>query len=178
MTLASHQRCHPVQETRTYANPPVVELVIGAQFAPLDKLTAGHFGALWDAVGRSEWVTPSDAQEIEPQHETFESLPWAPISMQLRLTSARGPGRLFLANTANDRLLQIQRTRFHMNWRKRESEYPSYKKLIAEFLETFDRFVLAVNGLGLGQVQLDQWEITYIDAFPKGEYWETPADWP
>jgi uncharacterized protein (TIGR04255 family) len=23
----------------------------------------------------------------------------------------------------------------------------------------------------------NQWEVTYVDSFPRGEYWDTPADW-
>src|SRR5262249_28825361 len=30
---------------------------------------------------------------------------------------------------------------------------------------------------GLGKLAPNQWELTYIDSFPKDEYWTTPADW-
>ena len=33
--------------TPTFKNPPVVEFVLGVQFSPLAKLSAGQFGLLW-----------------------------------------------------------------------------------------------------------------------------------
>ncbi len=164
--------------TLTYTSPPVIELVLGAQFEPLPKLAAGHFGAIWQAIGKDVWVSPSDAMEIESQFERFGSAQWVPSALQLRLLPATGPGRMVVANAQDDRIVQVQRNRLHLNWRKRDGSYPSYTALIAEFLAVYDRFAEAVIGLGLGDVRLDQWELTYIDAFPKGEYWETPSEWP
>jgi hypothetical protein len=71
----------------------------------------------------------------------------------------------------------VQATRFLLNWRKRGGFYPSYRLLIAEFEEMFAKFVKFAENAGLGAVALNQWELTYIDAFPKDEYWSTPADW-
>jgi hypothetical protein len=33
--------------TANFVNPPIIELVMGVQFSPLPKLTAGHFGLFW-----------------------------------------------------------------------------------------------------------------------------------
>lgn len=49
--------------------------------------------------------------------------------------------------------------------------------MIEEFESTFARFNEFVNKVEIGPLVLNQWEITYIDSFPQGEYWETPADW-
>lgn len=75
------------------------------------------------------------------------------------------------------RLLQIQSTRIHLNWRNREGLYPSYRKLIQEFEGIFDRFAYFVSEAGLGSLAVNQWELTYIDAFPQEEYWQTPSEW-
>jgi uncharacterized protein (TIGR04255 family) len=163
--------------TPTFASPPVVELVIGAQFSPLTKLTAGHFGLIWNALG-SEWIEPADGPVLNEAFEIFDrpSLK-TPPGVQLHLRPARLPGRLLLGHRSNDRRLQIQSTRFHFNWRRGKDFYPSYKTLIAEFESTFSRFVNSVEQLGLGPVELNQWEITYIDSFPRDEYWNSPSDW-
>lgn len=39
------------------------------------------------------------------------------------------------------------------------------------------QFEAFVERSGLGQVKYNQWELTYVDSFPRGEYWETPSDW-
>jgi hypothetical protein len=64
-----------------------------------------------------------------------------------------------------------------LNWRKRGGSYPSFKKLIGEFEEYLGRFTVFAEREGVGPLAVNQWELTYIDAFPKGEYWSSPADW-
>jgi uncharacterized protein (TIGR04255 family) len=163
--------------TPTFATPPVVELVLGAQFSPLTKLTAGHFGLFWKELG-SEWVKPSDGPVLDDQFELFDSPRWSqPQGIHLRLEPARQPGRFLVEHRSKDRTVQVQATRFHLNWRKRDDFYPSYKNLIAEFETTFARFATFAEDSGLGPLAINQWELTYIDSFPQGDYWQTPADW-
>jgi uncharacterized protein (TIGR04255 family) len=163
--------------TPGFTNPPVIELVLGAQFSPLTKLTTGHFGWFWRQLG-DEWVEPADGPPLEDQFELFDLPQWSqPSGIKLRLEPAGMPGRFMVADRAKERLLQVQTTRFHLNWRKREGVYPSYGRLISEFEDMFARFAAFVEGAGLGKVAVNQWELTYVDAFPQGEYWQTPADW-
>jgi hypothetical protein len=163
--------------TSTFAIPLVVELVLGAQFSPLTKLTAGHFGLFWKELG-PDWVEPSDGPVLDDQFELFDRPRWATqAGIHLRLEPVRLPGRFMVEHRSKDRLVQVQATRFHLNWRKRDDFYPSYKNLIAEFETTFARFTTFAEQSGIGPVALNQWELTYIDSFPQGEYWQTPADW-
>jgi hypothetical protein len=111
--------------TPAFSTPPVVELVLGAQFSTLTKLTSGHFGLFWNEFG-SDWIEPSDAPLLEDQFELFDR-PW-----------------------------------FHP---------------FEEFEAAFTRFELLAEKLGLGRPAVNQGELTYVDSFPRGEYWETPADW-
>ncbi len=37
--------------TPTFDNPPIVELVIGAQFAPVSKLSSAYYGLFWKKLG-------------------------------------------------------------------------------------------------------------------------------
>ena len=116
--------------TSDSANPPIVELAISAQFSPLTKLSAGHFGLFWNEIG-NEWTDPGDGPPIEDQFELFDRP--KPMGLQLRLQPMQFPGAFTLAHKSQDRLLQIQSTRFCLNWRKRDQFYPSYKQLIGEF---------------------------------------------
>lgn len=160
-----------------FANPPIVELVLGAQFSPLTKLTSGHFGLFWKDLGE-DWTESGDGPPLEDQFELFDRPKWSTATgLQLRLEPIRFPGRFTLGHKTNDRLLQIQASRFHLNWRKREDFYPSYTRLIAEFEEMFAKFSAFTEKNGLGPVAVNQWEMTYIDAFPKDQYWTTPVDW-
>ncbi len=163
--------------TSEFLSPPILELVLGVQFSPLFKMTSGHFGWFWQELG-NEWSVPADGLALEDQFEQFEQPRWRnPGKLELRLEAPNGPGRFLLGHRDRQRLLQIQPTRFHFNWRRGEGFYPSYGQLIAEFEEMFAKFQQFAEKAALGPVAPNQWELTYIDAFRHGAYWETPADW-
>ena len=164
--------------TPTFYNPPVVELVLGVQFSPLVKLTAGHFGLLWNELGE-DWIEPRDGLSLPEEFERFEQHRFETLdNLHFRLEPLRLPGRFMLGHRTKDRLVQVQGTRFHLNWRKHNDFYPSYKNLIGEFEQTFAKFESFVKNSELGMLALNQWELSYVDSFPKEEYWQTPADWP
>jgi hypothetical protein len=45
------------------------------------------------------------------------------------------------------------------------------------FREIFERFCNFVKDQKLGELSLNQWEVTYVNHLPKGSVWSTPADW-
>lgn len=163
--------------TPTFASPPIVEIVLGVQFAPLTKFNSGHFGLFWKLLG-DEWSEGSDALPLEDQFETFERPQWLGTpAVKLQLSPMPLPGRFIIHHKCKDRLIQVQQTRFHLNWRKREGFYPSYKELIAEFEGKLALFKSFVEDHQVGSLLPNQWELTYVDAFLKGESWDSPSDW-
>lgn len=164
-------------ETPTYNNPPVVEFVLGVQFSPLTKLVSGHYGLFWKELG-ADWQKPEDAQPINEQFELFDRPKWShPAGVQFRLGKGVPTDRFILHHRDQNRLIQVQPTRFHLNWRTSGELKPSYKDLISEFEVVFAQFEDFVRSNDLGELELNQWEITYIDSFPQVDYWQTPADW-
>ncbi len=164
--------------TPKFTNPPIVELVLGVQFDRLPKLSSAHLGRYWQDLG-AEWSQPSDAQPIEEAFETFGQDEWAAsVGFSARLSPVLFPGRMIIGHQDGTRVLQVQATRFHFNWRKREQFYPSYHALIGEFQQKFQDFSRFVVEHDLGTLKLNQWELTYVDAFFKGEDWEAVEDWP
>lgn len=161
-----------------FVHPPIIELVLGAQFDRLPDFTSGHLGLFWSELGTSDWGRPKDDVPLDDQFETFQRprLP-SPTSIQLTLTSSPIPGRFLLHHSSGDRLIQVQPSRFHFNWRKQGGFYPSFRKLIGEFEQQFATFSRFASKCGLGEVKVNQWELTYVNAFPQGQYWRTPADW-
>jgi uncharacterized protein (TIGR04255 family) len=170
------------ERTPDFAKPPVVEFVLGAQFAPLENFNTGHFGLFWERLGRDEWPIAGEEPPLDPQFELFDSPRWRVArNLQFKLQPGFQPGRFTLQNADRDRMIQLQDTRLLLNWRKRTSggevKYPSYKVLICEFeqrLAFLEKFVMEHE---LGELQFNQWEITYVDSFPQEEFWQTPADW-
>lgn len=164
------------ESTPTFHNPPIVEFILGVQFSQIKGLSAAHFGRFWSQLG-DDWTSPEDRPPIPDQFERFSGLSPLNSRPQLRLESSHPAGRIMLRNEENDRLLQLQPTRLHLNWRKTEKQKPSYKQLIGEFESTLTEFSDFCSGMGLGDVSPNQWEVTYVDSFPRGEYWDTPEDW-
>jgi len=164
-----------MDSTPTFKNPPIVEFVLGAQFSPLTRISSAHYGRFWDRLG-SDWIKPQDEPLIADQFERFgeeaRQRKW-----RLKLEPAPAVNRMTLINQNDDRLIQVQPTRFHLNWRKTEVLKPSYKDLIDEFETRFRQFEEFCQQEELGAVEVNQWEVTYVDSFPRGTYWETPADW-
>jgi uncharacterized protein (TIGR04255 family) len=160
-----------------FANPPVVEVVLGVQFAALTNFTSGHLGWFWKRFLDGEWERATDAPTLPDQFETFEKRRRAGPAFQVKLDSPARPRRLQIANQAGDRLIQIQPTQFIYNWLKKEGHYPSFRRVYEEFANYFRRFRTFVEEAKLGDVVPNQWEITYVDQIPAGNLWQSPSDW-
>lgn len=161
-----------------FQNPPIVEFALGVQFSPLAMLTSGHFGLFWQEIGPEDWIYPGDAPPIQEQFESFERPKWS-ITRDFGIHFQHAPpvGRFTLMHRNRDKQIQVQPTRFHLNWKKTEAFKPSYGNLIEDFEANYNRFTKFTEDYKIGPVVPNQWELTYVDSFPQGTYWETPADW-
>ncbi len=158
-----------------FGNPPVVETVLGVQFDPLAGFSTAHAGSYWTTI-RSEWPTIVEVAELPEAFERFgDERVWGREGIHVRPGTA--PNRVQIINTAEDRMIQIQRSRFIYNWRKRNGHYPSFAAILPEFREKLAAFTEFVRVVGLGDVQLNQWEVTYVNHLPRGALWDSPKDW-
>ncbi len=167
-------------KTPTFETPPIVEFVLGVQFDALAGLSSAHYGQFWDVIGRDDWTGPRDQAPIRESFERFDRKPIA-AELKLRLESTPPLPRLTLIsnNPERDRLIQFQPTRLHLNWRSIEakSSYPSYKNLIVEFEKVVEQLRHFCDSAGIAQPNINQWEVTYVDRFQRGELWQSPNDW-
>ena len=162
---------------RTFDNPPVVETVVGVQFAPLANLTSGYYGWFWKQFLDETWVRTSDAGVLPDQFEKFgDEVVWGVSSIQFGVLSVPLV-RVQIFNAKNDRLIQIQNTRFLYNWQKQEGAYPRYASTRREFDALFARFCDFARTVDLGEVKPNQWEVIYVNHIPKGPLWNSPSDW-
>jgi len=71
-------------------------------------------------------------------------------------------------------LLQVQPDRFTHNWRKvkDEDEYPRYEKVRATFQEEVEKFQVFLSREGVGELALNQCEVTYVNHIFPCEHWE------
>ena len=160
-----------------FDSPPVVETVLSVQFAPLQKFTDAHAGWFWKNYLDKEWHNVQVAPKIDDQFERFgDEMRWGQTGA-FRITGP-GPERLQIIRSDEERMIQIQDTRFIYNWKKQEGSYPSYDELLPEFQRTFSQFEKFAEEAGFGSLLPNQWEVTYVNHILKGDLWQSFKDWP
>lgn len=159
-----------------FENPPVVETVLGVQFSTEEHLSGAHLGAFWNRL-KGDWPVVQEMPPIAEQFETFTDQ--KRLFAQFHLGLAGTPGiRLQLRNAADDAMIQVQRTRFHYNWRGYGgATYPRYERVREQFADGYRKFIEFLNEEGI-TLRPNQWEVTYLNHLPKGSVWSHPGDWP
>ncbi len=160
--------------------PPVVEVVISAQFAPIPNLGAAHAGRYWQTLidrfhddWAQAWVTHS-----LPLDDVFESPEPAFGRLAVSFSDPEtSPPRVQISDASRDRMLQIQSSRFIYNWRQQKDEYPTFDQLKAEFDEKLNLFLQSLSTWGMPNPVFNQWEVTYVNHIPKGKMWSAVSDW-
>jgi uncharacterized protein (TIGR04255 family) len=157
-------------ELPAFGNPPVVEVAIGVQFAPIEKLQTAQLGLLWAAY-RDRFPKTEQHPPIAPAFETFDALPTPP---EIRFEPGLPVPRCWFLNALGTQLIQVQQDRFLLNWRRAstEEQYPRYRQMRQQYREEFERFTLFVSDEKLGSVVPNQCEFTYINHILSGQGWE------
>ena len=154
------------QQTITFENPPIDEIICNVLFDPIANLRAGHLGLLWQKFR-------PDFPGIEDQHLTN------PIPDEYYNNPDTPPlPRVWFVHKDENELIQMQYNRFVHNWRKKRPDdiYPGYSVVI----ENFEKYLSCLEDFlseeRLGDITPAQYEITYIDNILEHEGWETITD--
>lgn len=143
-----------------FRRPPVIEVVLGIEFQPIPNLGAAQLTRLADS-----WA------DRYPHLEELPALPPSPVpgargGFAGALVSVGAPAlRLWRLSPDRDRLLQVQRDRLVLNWRRHEGEgaYPHYAQLRPDFevaLRETDEFL---SGNRLGSIRGSVAEVVYVN---------------
>jgi uncharacterized protein (TIGR04255 family) len=160
-----------------FERPPVVEVALSIQFKELSKFQTPYAGFLWEEF-RADYPQLDEKPPLPHLVETF------PEPSQPQFTAFLGelppPRRLVFMTSRGGNLVQIQPDRFVHNWRKmsEEDDYPRYDKVRDLSLKQWAKFTAFAGRHDLGEVEPDQYEMTYVNHFPQGEAWNTLADVP
>jgi uncharacterized protein (TIGR04255 family) len=153
-----------------YKNPPINELVIGVYFdRPVQTLRSEHVGLFWGSV-RKEFPSISQQPMITP-----------PVfgAAVIELT---GPNEVFpmprfwFEGPGGSTVMQVQKSAFLFNWRKRDSDYPHYEAVKTAFDENLTRFSRFLQKELQAEPALQIAELTYINLIESCEYWQGPQD--
>ncbi len=151
----------------SFERPPVAEVALAAYFTPplpLHTIHLGKLAILWE----TKYPRVDDQPPLPPVPP--EAFP-APISMPFQLMGGYPGARVWFTSAAGDRLIQVQRDRIVLNWRRQSPEdpYPRYDTLRPEFEEAVSSFVDFFKDEGLGLAAISQAEVTYSNPIPKQE---------
>ncbi|MDE0146441.1 MAG: TIGR04255 family protein [Nitrospira sp.] len=148
-----------------YSSPPVIETVLGVQFSPLSSFQVPHFGLFWNRVRQAY-----PHVEVQP--------PLSPVfgpsvpkdtrgQVQIRFEAGPPDFRCWFKNQEQTHLMQIQRDRFVVNWRKVTGQevYPRYAQFRPRFQNEWTEFCKFLEEENLETPQVNQCEVTYVNHF-------------
>lgn len=149
----------------SYKEPPVNEVVYGMRIRPSNKLLIPHIGLLWDKF-RTEYPRLQHALPISTTRG----------ELLIDIVTKLPIPRVWFISSSDDKLIQFQNDRIYFNWRKRESDYPRYEYMISNFETVFNVIKDFFSEFNLGKLELQEYELTYINHIPRGMGWETIDD--
>jgi len=130
-----------------------------------------HFGLFWKEIQKQYpkfQVQPPLGSQIERFGSPVLGLP--PFTLEI---GDGGRSRCWFFHENDVQLLQVQDSRFILNWRKQteETEYPHYSQFRPRFCQEWSRFVAFLRQVGLPQPAIVQCEVTYVNIIPRGTGW-------
>ena len=151
-----------------FARPPVDEVVLSVEFAPIAGFSAPHFGLYWERI-----------RSIYPRLETKPPIsspgdPLAAPPTQLSLSLLAAPEvRCWFLEERGTYLIQLQNDRFLQNWRKVEGTevYPRYPVLRERFERDWTSLLGFLKDEGLGQPRVQQCEVLYVNNIEYEKGW-------
>src|SRR5437763_373607 len=104
--------------------PPLDEVVIGVQFAPLAGFEAAHLGLFWSTIREQYPITESQVP-LTPDLEQPEPRPVPrPENVKINFSPIRPVPRCWFLDQPKNNVIQLQRDRFHRNWRRSSGDEP------------------------------------------------------
>jgi uncharacterized protein (TIGR04255 family) len=164
-----------------YEKPAVNETVMGVDFARLPGWNVTHYGLLHQSFEKQ--YPNVQAQPPLPQQAEDFGAEMKPLKSPFEFTVSGEAmdTRCWFIDRTDTQLLQVQADRFLRNWRQRASaEYPRYKKVRGDFADDWGRYLSFLRSHRLGEPEVRQCELTYInliDATRLGDvlaYWREP----
>ena len=143
--------------------PPINELVIGVYFdSDIVPLRAEHVGMFWSTV-REKF--PSISQHNPVIRPVAQILPF-------EFEDGFPMPRFWLESVDQATIIQIQKNAFLFNWRKRDSTYPHFDAVKAQFdtyFNLFSRFVK--DEFRIDSLNIQVAELMYTNLIEKCDYW-------
>lgn len=144
-----------------FDHPPVVEVIIGAQFEPIRQFRQAHIGLFWNEI-RADYPVVQDQPRLETPVEPID---WAPIGPSFHIEVLDSPPvqRAWFVSSDDSLLVQVQNDRLIHNWRHRGEGYPRFEPLLERFWSRLDTYEKVIGRADLQMTSVQQIEVTYVN---------------
>jgi uncharacterized protein (TIGR04255 family) len=170
----------PSDKLPKFNKPPVAEVVLGVQFAPLTDMHVGHIGLLWERFKTK--FTRVEQQPRLPHVIERKGNPTPPALVpNISIMSAADLiPRMWMLSEDSTEMIQVQTDRFLRNWRRYHNDtipYPSYETSGRPGFEgDYWNFCEFTKAQELGEPVIDQCEMTYINHIRPCGVWSEFAE--
>ncbi len=151
-----------------YERPPVIEVVYGMQFSPLNELRTPLIGLFWQTI-KTDYPKFKEMPVLAPVIERYDQEGKTEQPTLELLQEAPLP-RMFFLDAHENWVMQLQNDRFLHNWKRVSDDdtYPRYDIVSDKFFQAWDRFCEFCRSEGISRPKLNQLELTYINHIPVG----------
>ena len=143
-----------------FRKPPLTEVSFGVRFKTPAEFSSAYIGRFWAQIAK-DFSQAVDRPPIFDPKAAFGEDSFAP--------------RVWLVHKDQALLLQIQRDRFYVNWRRigePNKVYPSFNLLQPSFTRYFGEWRSFVDTSGLGQLEIVGCELTYTNFVSPNSRWK------
>lgn len=155
-----------------FANPPLDEVVLGIQFAPVPKYSSVGSREVW-SLFKDAFPIVEEHPLLSPQFETFGG---ANPAHDLPFFLGQPPvgTRLWFVSQDLNHLIQFQPDRFITNWRKTANlqPYPRFEAISDSFEKNLVLLSEHFRAVFNYQIEINQAEVTYVNLIPVSEFAE------
>jgi uncharacterized protein (TIGR04255 family) len=149
-----------------FGNPPLNEVALGVQFTPAPKYSQIYSRDVWKLF-EGGYPIVQEQGPLPPMFETF-GFPSQP-SIQFGLGNNAQHDRFWFIAPENNKLIQFQPDRLHLNWRKVPDNgevYPRFDNMVLEFEANFISLQKLMVDFGAPSLTCNQVELAYINHIP------------
>lgn len=159
-----------------FTDPPLSEVVMGIQFAPVPDYISVYSMKVWELF-KSEFPQVNEQPILDPQFEMFGG---ANIQAGPKIHVGGPPigSRLWFLSNDESHLLQFQPDRFLTNWRKNPNSqpYPRFEGIAETFENNLNKLARHFESDFDYQIDINQAEIAYINIIPVDDFSEA-SNW-
>lgn len=159
-----------------FTDPPLDEVVLGVQFAPVPGYTSVHSMSVWELF-QPEFPGIQEHLILEPQFETFGGANFQ-ASPMIQVGEPPVGSRLWFLSPDENHLVQFQPDRFVTNWRKQPNPqpYPRFEGLSEAFEQNISKLAQHFEAEFSYGIDINQAEVAYINIIPVSDFSDA-GDW-